>query len=320
MTYINHIYLENAETGIKNHIPDGVIDCCISSPAYWGLRDYKHDDQLGNEPDFNTYLDRLVAIYDQVYRALKPTGTCFVNLGDTYGGGGAGTTTKADLERYKENSKQRYLMPNGKAISHSLRGTPLNKCLLMLPERFALRMIDRGWVLRNKIIWHKPNQMPSPADDRFTVDFENIYFFTKQDKGYYFEQQLEPLKQSSIERNKYEWNSKQRTHSPTEKRGVENRKAGKLLNEDGKNMRTVWSINTVPFGDAHFATYPEKLVERMIKSGCPVGGIALDPFMGAATTAVVARKLGRNYTGFEINEEYLNLGNDRLFKELGMFL
>lgn len=190
----------------------------------------------------------------------------------------------------------------------------------MLPERFALRMIDRGWVLRNKIIWHKPNQMPSPADDRFTVDFENIYFFTKQDKGYYFEQQLEPLKQSSIERNKYEWNSKQRTHSPTEKRGVENRKAGKLLNEDGKNMRTVWSINTVPFGDAHFATYPEKLVERMIKSGCPVGGIALDPFMGAATTAVVARKLGRNYTGFEINEEYLNLGNDRLFKELGMFL
>lgn len=319
MTYINHIYLENAETGIKNHIPDGVIDCCISSPAYWGLRDYKHDDQLGNEPDFNTYLDRLVAIYDHVYRALKPTGTCFVNLGDTYGGG-AGTTTKADLERYKENSKQRYLMPNGKAISNSLRGTPLNKCLLMIPERFALRMIDRGWVLRNKIIWHKPNQMPSPADDRFTVDFENIYFFTKQDKGYYFEQQLEPLKQSSIERNKYEWNSKQRTHSPTEKRGVENRKAGKLLNEDGKNMRTVWSINTVPFGDAHFATYPEKLVERMIKSGCPVGGIALDPFMGAATTAVVARKLGRNYTGFEINEEYLNLGNDRLFKELGMFL
>ena len=320
MTYINHIYLENAETGIKNHIPDGVIDCCISSPAYWGLRDYKHDDQLGNEPDFNTYLDRLVAIYDHVYRALKPTGTCFINLGDTYGGSGAGTTTKADIEKYKENSKKSYIMPNSTAISNSLRGTPLNKCLLMIPERFALRMIDRGWILRNKIIWHKPNQMPSPADDRFTVDFENIYFFTKQDKGYYFEQQLEPytkpMNRWGGEQNTA--NGKSAWSEGTGQQAYRNRSL--RPNEDGKNMRTVWSINTVPFGDAHFATYPEKLVERMIKSGCPVGGITLDPFMGAATTAVVARKLGRNYTGFEINEEYLNLGNDRLFKELGMFL
>lgn len=295
-----------------------MIDCSISSPPYWGLRNYEHDDQLGNEADFNTYLDRLVSIYDEVYRALKPTGTCFVNLGDTYANtttGGNGATGGRDKSTLASK-----MPPIGTTPTKRKKQIVPKKCLCMIPERFALRMIDRGWVLRNKIIWHKPNQMPSPADDRFTVDFENIYFFTKQDKGYYFEQQLEPLKQSSIERNKYEWNSKQRTHSPTEKRGVENRKAGKLLNEEGKNMRTVWSINTVPFGEAHFATYPEKLVERMIKSGCPVGGITLDPFMGAATTAVVARKLGRNYTGFEINEEYLNLGNDRLFKELGMFL
>lgn len=287
-------------------------------PEY--LQQYFSPVELGAEPDFNLYLDRLVAIYDEVYRTLKPTGTCFVNLGDTYGGGGAGTTTKADVERYKENSKQRFIMPNGKAVSHTLRGTPLNKCLLMIPERFALKMIDRGWVLRNKIIWHKPNQMPSPADDRFTVDFESIYFFTKQDRGYYFEQQLEPYTKPMNR-----WGGEQNTANGrstwSEATGQQAYRTRSLRpNEEGKNMRTVWSINTVPFGDAHFATYPEKLVERMIKSGCPENGIILDPFMGAATTAVVARKLGRNYTGFEINEEYLNIGNDRLFKELGMFL
>jgi len=317
-SFFNKIINENCLSGLKQ-IPDGVIDCCISSPPYWGLRDYGHDEQVGSEEDFTDFIKTLWEIYGEVQRVLKPTGTCFVNLGDTYAGSGSGTTKNADTSKYVENSKQVYVLPNGTAKASKFRGTNLNKSLLMIPERFAIGMIEAGWILRNQIIWHKPNQMPSSATDRFTVDFEKIFFFVKQSTGYYFEQQLEPYTEpldrwaGQMVRGNYK--------TKTDQFAIQEREGRNMRpNPDGKNMRTVWSINTEPFPEAHFATYPEKLVKRMIEAGCPENGLVLDPFMGAGTTALVAKKLNRNYTGFELNPEYLKIAENRLYKEIGMFL
>lgn len=315
----NVIFNEDCLIGLQK-LPDNSIDCCISSPPYWGLRDYGVDGQIGNENEFTDFINKLAEIYKEVYRVLKPTGTCFVNLGDTYAGSGSGTTKNADTSKYVKNSKQVYVLPNGTAKASKFRGTNLNKSLLMIPERFAIGMIDAGWILRNQIIWHKPNQMPSSAKDRFTVDFEKIFFFVKQPKGYYFEQQLEPYTKPMNRwgGDNLEANGKSDWDNGTRQSTYRNRNM--RPNPDGKNMRTVWSVNTKPFPDAHFAVFPETLVERMIKSGCPENGVVLDPFMGAGTTAVVARKLNRSYIGYELNPEYVKMANDRLYKELGMWL
>jgi len=319
MEFLNKIILSDCLEGIKR-MPDSSVDCCISSPPYWGLRDYGVDGQIGLEENYSEFIAKLIELYIEIQRVLKPTGTCFVNLGDTYAGSGSGTTKNADTSKYVENSKQVYVLPNGTAKASKFRGTNLNKSLLMIPERFAIGMIDAGWILRNQIIWHKPNQMPSSATDRFTVDFEKIFFFVKQSTGYYFEQQLEPYTKP-LDRwggDDLEANGKSTWDNGTGQTTYRNRNM--RPNPDGKNMRTVWSINTEPFPEAHFATYPEKLVKRMIEAGCPENGLVLDPFMGAGTTAVVAKKLNRNYTGFELNPKYKLIAENRLIKEVGLFL
>lgn len=131
--------------------PNDSIDCCITSPPYWGLRDYGVDNQLGNENDFYDFVSNLINVFKEVKRVLKPTGTCFVNMGDTYGGSGNGTTKNADTSKYIENSKQVYVLPNGKSKSSSLRSSNFNKSLLMIPERFAISMIDNRWCLREDL-------------------------------------------------------------------------------------------------------------------------------------------------------------------------
>lgn len=302
----NTILTGNATEVLKT-IQDNTINCVVTSPPYWGLRDYGHDEQLGNEKHFKEFINNLCDIFDEVKRVLKPNGTCFVNLGDTYNGSKVGND---DAKNKKVNSK-----------SFKKEKTELsNKSLCMVPERFAIEMIDRGWCLRNQIIWHKPNQMPSSAKDRFTVDFEKIFFFVKQPQDYYFEQQLDPYTKP-LER----WGGKE-----LEANGVSTwddgtgqstyRTRNIRPNPEGKNMRTVWSINTEPSTEAHFATYPQKLVERMIKSGCPEQGLVLDPFFGSGTTGVYARKSNRNYLGIELNPEYVKIAENRIHNEIGLFM
>jgi len=305
---VNIIYNENCLTGLKK-LSDNSVDCCITSPPYWGLRDYGHDEQLGSEKHFKDFVNNLCNVFDEIKRVLKDTGTCFVNLGDTFNGSKTGNTSN---KGYCENTiidtfkKEKTELPD--------------KSLCMIPERFAIEMIDRGWVLRNQLIWHKPNQMPQSATDRFTVDFEKIFFFVKKPIGYYFEQQLEPYTKPmnrwggiELDANGVsEWDegTKQTTY----------RKRNMRPNPDGKNMRTVWSINTEPNSEAHFATYPQRLVERMLKAGCPENGIVVDPFFGSGTTGVYARKVNRNFIGYELNSEYAKIAENRLYKENGMFL
>jgi DNA modification methylase len=318
---INVIHNENCLTGLKK-LPDNSIDCCITSPPYWGLRDYGHEEQLGNEPHFKDFINNLCSVFDEVKRVLKPTGTCFVNLGDSY------NTISGRMVQLKNGKSPLETLYNSKVgvkvkeawggRTEFVKNYP-KKSLFLIPERFAIEMIERGWCLRNQIIWHKPNQMPQSAKDRFTVDFEKIFFFVKESIGYYFEQQLEPY---TAPMNRWGGDELKADGGSNWDKGTKQtiyRKRDMRPNKEGKNMRTVWSINTEPFPEAHFAKYPPKLVERMIKAGCPEGGIVLDPFMGTGTTAMVARKLSRNYIGFEINPEYIKMANKRIYKEVGMF-
>ena len=185
-----------------------------------------------------------------------------------------------------------------------------DKCLIMIPMRFAIEMVNRGWILRNVIIWHKPNCMPSSAKDRFTVDFEYIFFFSKK-KKYYFETQYEPIKKESLKRVERGLNQ---TYAPMRAVNIQNceRMGERWCNEKGRNKRTVWKINPKPFRESHFAVYPEELCETPIKAGCPEGGTVLDPFFGAGTTGLVALKQNKKFIGIELNPEYIEIAKKRL--------
>jgi len=232
--------------------------------------------QLGLEPTFEMYLEHLWQIFDEIWRILKPTGTVWVNLGDTYNGNKKGKTDKKVGEYLKE--AQRYLE---KPVAKNVK----QRSLLMIPARFAIGMIDRGWILRNTIIWRKVNGLPQSVTNRFTVDFEYIFFFVKQ-KKYYF-QQIKETGRNGKERNK----------------------------------RSVWDITTKPFSAKklglntdHFAPFPPDIPKICINAGCPQGGMVLDPFMGSGTTAYVAEQLGRKWIGIEINSEYCEIAKRRLSK------
>jgi site-specific DNA-methyltransferase (adenine-specific) len=293
--------------------PDESVDCVITSPPYWALRDYGVEGQLGLEPTFQEYITKLCDIFDEVKRVLKKEGTCWVNIGDTYGGSGAGTWQNKPADA---KSKEIYTLPYGKSSCSKMRGTPQDKCLLQIPSRFAIEMTNRGWILRNEIIWYKPNCMPSSADDRFTVDFEKVFFFVKN-KKYWFEQQLDEYSVNSdmAYRKTLRCGRKygvKRPYQDNQPLSYNNTP----LNTEGKNKRCIWKVETHPFAEAHFATFPEKLIMPMIKAGCPEKGIVLDPFMGAGTTAKVAKDFNRNYIGIELNPEYIEIANKRLRQEV----
>jgi site-specific DNA-methyltransferase (adenine-specific) len=231
-------------------------------------------------------------------------------MGDTYGGSGKGATgysDKSTLQGYSgENTKGRRMAKESWNFKKAPKVNGEPKSLCLIPSRFAIEMCDRGWILRNEIIWYKPNCMPSSVKDRFTVDFEKIFFFTKN-KKYYFEQQLEPYVseenhklRNRVKEGKYQ-NTKQFSDSERD-----------FYSNGGRNKRCVWTINTKPLKEAHFATYPEDLIKPCILAGCPEKGIVLDPFMGAGTTAKVALDNNRSYIGFELNNDYIKIAEDRL--------
>jgi site-specific DNA-methyltransferase (cytosine-N4-specific) len=259
---------------VLQELPSQSVDMVITSPPYWALRDYGVAGQIGHEPTVEGYILALTEVFDQAKRVLKDHGTCWVNLGDTYGtGSGAGV-------RAGKQATNRGTQSNVGWQRHGKAGVAgFEKCLLQIPSRFALDMAARGWRLRNEIIWHKPNVMPSSAADRFTVDFEKLFFFVKQPQ-YYFRQQFERLAPGTAFK--------------------------------GRNRRSVWSIPTRPFLEAHFAVFPEALIETPILAGCPEGGVVLDPFIGSGTTALVALRLRRRFVGIELNPAYVDLARQRI--------
>ena len=300
---LNQIYQGDALEVLKT-FPSESIDCCITSPPYWGLRDYGVDNQLGLENDFNDYIKKLCDIFGELLRVLKKEGTLWVNIGDTYCAGNVeGFIDATDSERIY------------KSVGRKKRGGSKEvprKSLMQIPARFVLEMLNRGWINRNEIIWYKPACMPTSAEDRFTIDFEKIFFFVKSER-YYFEQQFDKSIWFDKDKRAITGGITKSGKSVTpEGQQYAISKSGSFREDGMRNKRCVWKINTKPSHDPHFAAYPEELCATPIKAGCPEGGTVLDPFMGSGTTALVAKKLKRNYIGIELNPEYIKIAEQRL--------
>lgn len=291
------------------------IQMAVTSPPYWALRKYtESSDELGQEPTFKLYIDNLIRIMNQVWHVLKDDGTLWVNIGDTYYGSGKGSggKTKKQLTNpgsYFNKGNKGAMLDNPEKFK---RNELPKKSLCMIPARFAIAMQDNGWVLRNDVIWHKPNQFPTSAKDRFTHDYEHLFLFTKKTRGYKFNQQFEIYTSDpdwKVERTKdgnADWDkgTGQETHRARNMRP----------NKKGRNMRTVWSINTQPiYGINHFAKFPEKLITPAILAGSDEGDFVLDPFFGSGTTGIVCERLNRKWVGIDVNPEYCELAMKRVW-------
>lgn len=286
------------------------IDCIVTSPPYWQLRDYGTPGQIGLEKNVEGYLEKLMNIMNELYRVLKKSGTFFLNMGDTY--------SNINSKFYPAINNKFAEIPEYKTTS---RITDVRrKSKIMIPERLCIKMIDAGWILRNEIIWHKPNVLPEAVSDRFTNDFEKIFFFTKNQK-YYFKKLYEPYSEKTLSTFK-------NGIIPTGRKKVleagESKMAMKKINkpwkaeysEKGRNMRSVWSIANKGIKEGHYASFSEDLVTRCLISGCPENGTVLDPFLGSGTTLVVAKKLGINGIGIELKKEYIAIAINRIKEDL----
>ncbi len=264
--------------------------------------------QLGLEPTFQLYIEHLMMVFLEAKRVLRKDGTLWVVMGDSYASGkgtcynpGGGVNS---LEKKKKEEYSVYPLDRGnKSVLEEMGVQP--KCLYQIPSRFTIAMTDAGWILRNEIIWWKRNAMPSSVRDRFTVDFEKVFFFTRSGK-YWFEQQKEPT-------TTFDYSDRDRDATKLNNCPGRTRMSGLKTNQYiERNMRTVWDIPTKPFAGAHFAVFPEALVERCIAAGCPPDGIVCDPFAGSGTTMKVALRMGRRFIGFELNPDYIKIADGRI--------
>lgn len=338
---INQIYNSECLQGLKS-LPDNSIHCCVTSPPYYGLRDYGNPNQIGLEETPEEYIQKLISVFHEIHRVIKPDGTLWVNIGDSYAGSMKGAAACPDnAMNYKQGTNQGTL---SKATLVKQRTGCKSKDLIGIPWMLAFALRADGWYLRQDIIWHKPNPMPESVKDRCTKAHEYIFLLSKS-KHYYFDSEsikqvaiTEENRPSGVQRNReYNYNSKENNNPQAYRKqlvGGRKRKFQELDENDPMfrsstnrvyipsgmaNKRSVWSICTSAFKDVHFAVFPPALIVDCIKAGCPEEGIVLDPFMGSGTTAVVARKLNRNFIGFELNLDYVRLAEKRMEKELGIF-
>lgn len=296
-------------------IPDSFVNCIVTSPPYFGLRDYGKENQIGLEPSPDEYVSKLVAVFRAAKRILKDDGTLWLNLGDSYG---TGTTAPR-----KQGS--RGLGANTQAAQDAVpRCGGMAKQLFGIPWKVAFALQADGWYLRQDIIWHKPNPMPESVRDRCTKAHEYIFLLSKSERYYYDHISVkEPVAESTIGRGPVSFGGKKgreykaniKTTDPNYRAGSE--QWGRTFDytkscEGGRNRRSVWTVATKPFRGAHFATFPPALILPCILAGCPENGVVFDPFMGAGTTAVVAKENNRNFIGAELNEEYCKIAEERV--------
>lgn len=387
---LNKVYLGNAIDIIRT-FPDESVDCVVTSPPYYGLRDYgtghweggdpncdheaarrktrfdykldekqasskgtdvksyekvcpicgavRVDEQIGLEETPEEYIDRLVELFREIKRCLKKEGTIWVNIGDSYWGGG---WRNAEFNEHsgeiQKGSKGTYCgksMPNLKGYVNGYKP----KDLIGIPWMLAFALRADGWYLRQDIIWHKPNPMPESVTDRCTKAHEYIFLLSKS-KDYYFDHEeiqedavtAENRPIGIVRERELDYNTKRKNNpeaylsTPRTKNcqyDGQSPNSMHLRREMGmkdvpyttRNKRDVWSVCVKPNKETHFATYPEQLVVPCIKAGCPENGVVLDPFMGSGTTGIVARKLNRNFVGTELNPEYQKMAERRIFNE-----
>lgn len=308
------IYNETALETLSK-MPNESIDCVITSPPYWQLRDYGTANQWGLEPTFQEYLQNLWNLMDGIYRVLKPHGTVWINLGDSYYGSGHGAWGKYDNGHVSHKDKYYGDGRNTCPKTDWDYKTYKTKCLLLIPHRFAIGCIDRGWIVRNDIIWAKRNGMPESVTDRFSKKHEYFFFMVKQEK-YYFD--LDSIRQKSKPLNRWGGNKliakgKSDWDSGTGQSSYRNRDM--QPNNGYKNPGDVsdfWDIPTKPSNNKHYASYNDKLISKPILAGCPENGIIYDPFMGTGSTAEAAIRANRKFIGSEVNPEYLDIAIKRL--------
>jgi len=312
-------------------IPDGFVNCCVTSPPYYGLRDYGIDGQIGLEKTPEEYIQKLVQVFREVRRVLKDDGTLWVNIGDSYAGSGKGSATHPEsVSKYKQGTNCG--MIGKSAVKKVSWGECKPKDLMGIPWMLALALRDDGWYLRQDIIWHKPNPMPESVSDRCTKAHEYIFLLSKSARYYFNSEAIsEPAAESTIARINQDVAEQRGSYRQPDKingpmKAAAPRYGGKTDKSIGiydyslrRNKRSVWTVNTASFRDAHFAVFPEKLILPCILAGCKKGGVVLDPFMGSGTTAVVAVKNLRKYIACEINPEYIKIAEKRIASEKGLF-
>lgn len=304
-------------------LPDQSVHCVVTSPPYWGLRDYGKDGQIGMENTPEQFVANMVEVFREVWRVLRDDGTLWLNLGDSYAstkeGNTNGTAGKVKQKAGVNNNTQKRTIPIGLKP----------KDLVGIPWRVAFALQAEGWYLRQDIIWHKPNPMPESVTDRCTKSHEYIFLLSKS-RQYYFDHEAikEPAKYPFDDRaSRADSRAGTSMNSVGGKTGIRfggNKygdsddpkhatKSGNEYEATGKrNKRDVWTVTTRPFKGAHFATFPPQLIEPCILAGCPLDGTVLDPFFGAGTTGLVAQEHGRNWIGCELNPEYAEIDSKRI--------
>ena len=313
---LNKIYQGDALVMLRE-LPDEIVNCVVTSPPYYGLRNYGVAGQIGLEESPEKYIERLTEVFMECRRVLKKDGTMWIVIGDSYAGSGRGI---GDINKKGVQQKASYA---GDFLKPYRLNGYKNKDLMGIPWALAFSLRASGWYLRQDIIWAKPNPMPESVRDRCTKAHEYIFLLSKSTK-YYFnhEAMLEPAKYDGRKTTthagsaKYHNNATGLSTQSLSKGGRERwqMKDGKYM----RNRRSVWAVPTRSFKGAHFATFPTDLIKTCIQAGCPQGGVVLDPFMGAGTTAVVARELGNNYIGIELNGDYIKIAEDRIGANIGL--
>jgi len=287
-------------------IPDKSVNCVITSPPYWQLRDYGYPEQWGLEPTFQEYLEHLWQMVDEIWRVLKDDGTVWINLGDTYNS--SNKNNRNGINSELESSYQKAVNQCNRKIKTDIT----DKCLLLIPHRFAIGCIDRGWVMRNDIIWAKRNGMPESCRDRFSKKHEYFFFMVKQQK-YYFDLDGVRDKTTTVEKRA------ERIIYNSSKEDITN-KTNTFIppNPNGKNPGDVsdfWDIPTKPSSKKHYATYNFDLIDKCIIAGCPEGGTILDPFNGSGTTTLRAEQLERKWIGIDGSEDYSKIAKKSIENE-----
>jgi len=293
---MNKIEFGDCRETMRKWASEGVkAQTCVTSPPYYGLRDYGHEGQIGLEETPEQYISAMVEVFRCVWDVLEDDGTLWLNIGDSYAGNNS---------RASNNGRAGFGNAREKVVNRTGEGLK-TKDLIGIPWMLAFALRADGWYLRQDIIWHKPNPMPESVQDRCTKGHEYIFLMSKSQKYYYDHEAIkEPVKE--------DWGTRDRANGKYHNEGTGLQPhSGLEKSYEMANKRSVWSVPVKPYTGAHFAVFPSELIEPCILAGAPVGGIVLDPFMGSGTTAQVSQDLGRQYIGCELNPAYEKLQKKR---------
>jgi len=302
---------------LLREMPDTSVHCCVTSPPYWGLRDYGAEGQIGLEATPDEYVARMVEVFRDVRRVLRDDGTCWVNLGDSYNAAGREGHGTRIGHKQQTNRASGSGADSNRPTDRALKP----KDLVGIPWRVAFALQSDGWYLRQDIIWAKPNPMPESVADRCTKAHEYVFLLSKSERYHYDAGAIAEAAICAGRVTEYDGTQKNANVDPTLQRtrlGGANGSQSVTVG-DTRNRRSVWTIPTAPYPGAHFATFPPALVEPCILAGCPDGGTVLDPFSGSGTTGMVALRHGRSYVGLELNPAYAALSRTRIDGDCPLF-